>query len=452
MLNKSYSSCIVGKNFLSLIHGIKELKGQKTCCLLDDESLFYADQWIHNLGRLEVLALKTIGDKYQIKQLTHIEDYLSPKSTILHLNHKVIEFGPSPYFNIKELGRKLPDALGAFFRDELKNINPEEFDLVFLNMLETYNQNLWEKKNYKNAASYLSSLKENETKNVYLEFINFIRSSTHVSKQLHYVLQMMFQIVFSAGQNSLETQYLLSSVLAPRYELKYKKLEQDLSDEFIKLNGAIRKTSIKDFGVTEDGLQFLLLSSIDGVVKVNKTFFYGQMNETSYPFSSHKHGTRFLSIKLESSIEHELVHHFVGKRIVFSHEKRMGSDFPFWEIDLTREGKMTGVFAYADYQGTKASFYYHHALEDLYESLDVIFPGIDRSDWFATTKLSVSSDIWLEVDQFFKKQYHPDSNHDLDKFYGQLDGKKILQFANCGPERSKSLGLYGQLVDIFHLS
>lgn len=344
MLNKSYSSCIIGKNYLSLLHAIVELKGQKTCCLLDDESLIYADQWIYNLGRLEVLALQTIGDKYSISQLSNIEDYLIPKSTILHLNHKVIEFGPSPYFNIKELARKVPDSLGAFFKDELRNINPEEFDTIFLDMLKTYNENLWEKKNYKSAATYLSTLKENQTKNVYLEFIDFIRSSNQVSKQLHYVLQMMFQVVFSAGQNTLETQYLLSSVLAPRYELNYKKLEEDLLKEFIRLNGATRKTRIKDFGVTEDGLQFILLSSIDGVVKVNQTYFYGQISETAYPFSGHENGTKFLSIKLEASIEHELVHNFVNKRIVFSHEQRMGSDFPFWEVTINSNGKMNGVF------------------------------------------------------------------------------------------------------------
>jgi hypothetical protein len=448
MLRKSYSHGIIGLNYISLVYGIISLKNGDSCVLIDDSELAFANKWYLNIGYTERAVLLKLGDQYDISCLKNLDNYLTEKNTVLYLNEKMIELSNSPYANIKEIARKFPECFSEVYQKRLIDVSHEVFDndfFEFLDEIANSSSSLFANKKLNESFNHSKNLELTE---VFESFLNFLDEDKLVTKQLHYVLQVMFQTVFSAGKNELETKYLLTSLLSPRYEIDYKSLQEDLIFEYRKYGGDMRNTSIRDWGITDNKLKFILLDAIDGIVKVENTFYFGQAKE-SLPFKSREGGTQFLSISLKGYVDHEFVALFRNKRIVFSQEKRMGSDFPYWEISINEDGLLEGVYSFADYQGTKPSFYYHHALEDLFQSLEMMLPGFIKADWISRAKMVKGNDVWFEFKPDHKADLHPHSKKDFAHFYNIETKQKLDGIEQCGPNRAKSLGLYSYLLDIF---
>jgi hypothetical protein len=171
-----------------------------------------------------------------------------------------------------------------------------------------------------------------------------------------------------------------------------------------------------------------------------------------YPFVSAKTGAEYHSIQLHASINHEFASAYTNKRIVFSKHNRIGSDFPFWEIEIGHNGKLTGIYAFADGSGSKANFYYPYAIEDIYESLVEILPGLSRSEWVANVRLEQGSDYWFKYTQQEKKGLRTLDGKDLSIIYDKTSGQRLENMQYYGPKSSKSLGLFSYLLDIFPAS
>ena len=139
----------------------------------------------------------------------------------------------------------------------------------------------------------------------------------------------------------------------------------------------------------------------------------------------------------------------MNKRIIFTTEARMGSDFPYWEIFIDEDGKMVASYSYADYLGTKASFYYQHALEDIFTSLEAMLPGFEREPFFNTAKVTTGFDIWYEYPPEQKAMLHPHHNFALKDLYLISGNTKIQGISHCGPNRTKSLGFLSYMLDVF---
>lgn len=450
MLNKSYSLGIVGQNYLSLIQGIIALKSGKSAVIIDDSNLSFANKWYLNIGLVEKEILGRIGHKYNIPALKEIESFLRSKPTILYLNEKVIELGNSPYYNIKEIARKLPDCLGSLFTESIENLSAEEFDesfKAFINTMVNKSTNI--DLNTKTIYEIFDQNENLELTEVIKQFLSYLEKDTLGNKQLHYILQVMFQAVVSPKTEILESKYLLTSLISERFEVKFRELNIELMEQFKELGGDIKKSAVKDWGIGINSLDYLLLESIDGIVKVNETKFYGQVRD-SLPFHNKPRGTRFLSINLISQIDHKLVPFFENKRIVFSQDKRMGSDFPYWEVSIDSLGVLSGIYAFADYQGSKASFYFHQALEDMFQTLEQMLPGLDKADWLASTKLSQGSDVWFEVPSERKEEIFPFYPDQQANFYVPRSLKPLKGIELCGPNCTKSLGLSSYLLENFY--
>lgn len=450
MLSKSYNIGIVGQNYLSIIQGIIALKTGSSAVIVDDINLSFANKWYLNVGLIEKEILKKIGQKYEIPALIEISKYLRSKPTILYLNEKVIELGDSPFYNIKEIARKLPDCFGNVFTDSIENISAEVFDndfKIYINSI--VNRSAEIDLNPKTIAELFDQHKNLELTKVLEQFLAYLEKDTLNNKQLHYILQVMFQAVVSPKTETLESKYLLTSLISERFEVKFRELNLELVDQFKKLGGDIKKSSVKDWGIGINSLEYLLLESIDGIIKVNNTKFYGQVRD-SLPFYNISRGTRFLSINLISQIDHELVPFFKNKRIVFSQDKRMGSDFPYWEVSIDSLGVLNAIYAFADYQGSKPNFYYHQALEDIFHSLEQMLPGLDKADWLASTKLSQGSDIWFEVSSERKSEIYPFKPDEQSNFYTPKGHRPLEGIELCGPNCTKSLGLSSYLLENFY--
>lgn len=439
MLNKEYHCSIVGLNYVSLIKGIIQLKKSQTSLIIDDERYSYANTWYFNIGELDRKALIELGSNHQIETLKNIDRYLKPTNTLLHLDNIFIEFSNSPYASLKELARKFPASMSAFFQNEMADIDSEEFNQKIYDLIDLLAKNsFYDDTNKKLLSLFVES--DPIITNMFKRFSAFMQEDGDLVKEFHFALQLMFQTKFSRQVSELGSMYLLLSLISPRYTINEKLLVNDLVFEYRRLGGDIKSTTIEDWGIQDNKLKFILLSSVDGLIGVESCYYFAQLESQKF-FSHARPRHYFMSIKLNCIIDHRFVEFFADKRIVFLNKNRMGGDFPYWEVQIDKDGFLSGTYAYANNLGTKASFYYHHALEDLHESLQKILPGLMRSDWIARTKLTKGEDIWVQ-----SEAKSSDSFKDL---YLSSNNSQVKGIDYCGPDRSTSLGFYGHLLDVF---
>jgi hypothetical protein len=448
MLNKNYSKGIVGLNYVSLTYGLIALEKGHSALIVDDQRLPFSNKWYLNIGYLERSILIRIGEKYNIDPLKNLDNYLGDKNTVLCLNKIIIELVDSPFSNIKEIARKIPECFSGVYLDKLKLISPDVFDADFFEYLDQVCENAFEKLENNNLKDLFDAHKGLEFSAVMESFIEFFEKNTDITKHIHYILQVMYQTVFSSAHLKIESEYLLMSLLSPRFEVNESKLKEDLLFEYRKTGGDIKVTSVKDWGIEDNKLKYILLDSIDGLIKLDNCHFFSQINH-HLPFDVQSAKTQFKSIKINCMLDHKFISLYESKRIIFSNKSRMGSDFPYWEVSIDSTGLLTGLYSYADYTGTKPSFYYHHAVEDIYVSLKAMLPGLLKADWVSRVKLEQGQDNWLEFSAGDKHKLYPSKNDSFENVYDKDSGKVIDSLYQCGPNRSKSLGFYSYLLDVF---
>ena len=127
----------------------------------------------------------------------------------------------------------------------------------------------------------------------------------------------------------------------------------------------------------------------------------------------------------------------------------MGSDFPFWQIYIDDENVLHSWYAYVVNLGTKPSFYYHHAAEDIYESIQTIVPYMTKSEWLSKINFKRGSDIWIEYSADQKEYLHPKHEFSINKLYVKDQKQAVDSLSYCGPDRAKSLGTFSYILDIF---
>lgn len=447
MLRSEYDKTIVGLNYISLIHGIVALKKETSVLLIDNNEDANENNWIQYMGDLEKNLFKLLGEEHEIGCLKNIDQYLKPRHTLLVLDDIYLELSYSPFTNITEIARKIPGSLTQEFLSEVKSLGQVKFDQKMKDLTKQIvakSDSLFHKKEMKNLFESQDSL----ISKYFDSFIKYLNQDSTQTKQLHNLLQMKFQTVFSSAVDELETKFLLFSLISPRYSASGDTLKNELLYEFRKLGGDLKGTTIQDWGIEKSQLNFILLASIDGVIKTGECFYFSPLRYHA-KFHNKINNKRFLSIKIDCLIDHEYIEFFCDKRILFSHKNRMGSDFPFWEVFVDSMGNLRATYAYADTVGTKASFHYTNALDDIYQSLLEVFPGLNREDWVSRAKTYKSNDVWLEYDPDQKSKLAPDHKFLLNSIYLKDSNQQIDNFYFCGFERSKSLGLYSYLLDIF---
>lgn len=447
MLSKRYDSTIIGLNYVSLLKGIFELSLSHSVLIVDHEEYQFANNWFLNIGELDKKIFKELGCHYNLQQIKGIDYYLKPTNTILHIENLFIEFSDSPYSSLKELARKLPESFSNFFQTEMISIDSDRFDQTVINLIDLLAKNSFYGLDENKAMSLFLNTDPLLAK-IFTRFSDYMNEDKPLVKELHYALQVMFRTNFSNVTNRLESMYLLLSLIAPRYSVDEKKLTNDLLFEYRKLGGDLKASWVEDWGIQQRNLKYILLDSVDGLIGTNNCYYFSQLGKQN--FFKHKSDKRFfLSISLECIIDHDFVDLFAGKRIVFLIKNRMGGDFPFWEVSIDESGLLTGVYAYANNLGTKPSFYYHHALSDIHQSLLKILPGLTRSDWVARTKLKKGSDIWVEDQASSKSDFQAQNKSHLSDLYQVDTNIKVEGIKYCGPDRTKSLGFYGYILDVF---
>ena len=442
MLNKKYDTSIIGFNYISLLKGITALSRGDSVVIINDRGGSFSGRSDLNLGEIDLELLKAAAYSSHISTFEDIESFLTKRNTLIYIDNIFIEFSDSPFTNLKELARNFPSSFARLFHEQFASYSPQEFDHEFAQLSRAV-----AKKSFlsNSASDFESSFIElfSKLRPLFQTFFDLIQAGDKEAKEIHYVLQVMFQHSFCGKSSILECSYLLISLLSGRYHVNEQVLIEKLLKIFRAGGGEIKETKIDDWGIKEDQLKYILLESVDGLIEVDKSFYFGRLIKQNR-LSLGTNEKTFLSIKLTSLIDHDFINFFKGKRIVFLKSEKMGSDFPYWELSLDDKGYLSASYAYADNLGTKASFYYHHALEDIYQSLLKLFPGLSRAEWGARSKMEEGRDYWVE---YVVKTKKPASR--TSALIDLNSRREVSELYYCGAERVSSLGFFGHLVDLF---
>jgi hypothetical protein len=439
MFNDHYHSVILGKSYISLVYALmrKRKYKQEQIAVIDDVHVKLGTIWSNNIGNIEKSLLKNIGIHYGIQTLVNLDDFVRPINTIIFLNDKMIELGPSPFANIREIARKLPEIFHESYLSSFDQTNAYAFDemcFAFFDKLATVPQ--------LPRPEEISSmmLLNNNLDKILQDFIRYLQGEHLEAKQLHFVLQVLHQTFFTNQINQLEMKYLLISILSPRYIVDEKSIVDHLVFEFLQQGGRLLTSNVVEWEIYNQATNYLKLASFDGVLHFDKAYYFGRVTPAA-PFMREGEETHFHTILLQCPIEHDFIHFFQGKRILICENDRLGTDFPHWELEILENGLLRALYSYAHYEGTKASFYYKKVAEDIFRSLERILPSININDWAGHLHLSEGDDYWLES-LSSKAILSEKKIHNDELLYDRESQKVIHNLTYCGPNRTRTLGLY----------
>ncbi len=444
MLNSKFESILLGKNYLSLIFGILKIKASKESVLvIDDPNCSLGGLWHKNLGEVEKRSLYNIGQKYNVQSLKEINNYLIPTNTLLKLDEVLIEFGQSPFANIRELSRKLPQCFPIDLVETLEKFGEEQFNKdcsIFLDDITARLELIGINKDF--------SINQSSLKIIYDQFLSFLDSHSIVSEQLHYVLQVLFQSFFSNLKDEDGSRYLLTSILSPRYSLDVDTLMNDLNFEFKSLGGSISKTSISSIEIYKNKLEYVELASMDGIIKAKQLYVFTKLREDMF-LAERFEPIEYDSISLRAPLSHDILNFYTNKRIISSSIDSLGTDFPHFEMDISSTGIMTARYSFASELGTKPSFYYKKAAVSVFNSLTFFLPGLDEEEFLGQVEFGQGDSFWYQILPNNKKAYlRSTSNSSL---YCVKTGEKVENAHNFSHSRVQIMGLYSYLWEIAQL-
>ena len=446
MLSAHYNKIFVGNNYISLAVAIIKAK-QNNVLVIDDPSVILGRGWYQFIGETEKNLLKLIGQKYFIDSLKTIDNYLTEINTIIYLNDKVIELKGSASHNIRELLRKVPELFNAQMIDVLSDINETEFNNYCLEIFQKIASDVYLNQ-VKIEDCFEGLTSDSVLQGVYENILNnFKKSKSNLkAKQFQFVLQVIFQTLFSNTSSSLESIYLLTSILSPRYRIVEEKLIEDLTFELRALGGHVKRSRINDWEIYKGKLKYILLESYEGLIGLDNLFFFGRLPESA-PFKGRFKETLFKSIEIKVQLDHIHLKHYLNKRVLFSWLDYMGSDSPHWEAYIDEDGVITGVYSYASYQGSKPEFYYDEALKVFYQSILKLLPGLSMDEFIFNSSLSHGKDLWIESRK--APSFNPNAlSFGLDRLFSNDDDKVIDCLEYWGPLKARSLGLFSYLIEL----
>ncbi len=440
MLNSKYDCVIWGKSYLSVIFALSQIiKKNKSVLIIDDSDAQMGELWCSNIGEVEKYSLSRIGAQIDIQPLQKIDNYIRPLSTIVQLNEKMIELGQSPYANIRELSRKLPECFPLSMLKTIEKYGEQKFNEDFFKFCSDMSENIFIEgsKNFKTTSSSI--------KIIFEVFLSFIKSSSEASEQFYYTLQALYQTFHSNLKEENSLCYLLCSVLSPRYELDSSALLNDLLFDFKSLGGDVTESSVEEYNVYKNEMKFLKLASLDGIIEFNSLNIFSRL-ERKMPFKHKRDHLCFDSIVLNSRVEHEIIKFYEDKRIIVCEKDRLGTDFPHFEYQILSSGHIKGVYSYANELGTKPNFYYKKVVEEIFASLNNLLPGINKEKFISEASFKPGDDFWNRLPSSFKREFSKKASYN--DLYTADTESKIHNLNYFGPFRTQSLGLYSYLWDL----
>ncbi|MBL7665329.1 MAG: hypothetical protein JNM93_09355 [Bacteriovoracaceae bacterium] len=458
MLKSHFDTVVIGKNYLSFILSLLHMRSNSSFLMIDDERVKFGENWQTQFGEMEKQTLELIGHEFNIQPLKQIQAYLQPTSFSLSLNQTIIELGNGAFENLREIARKIPDCFSKNILGLFEDKNHKEFNRQFELSLTQLTRTVFNLKNLSYfEESHLDKSVSSLLKMVLTDFLNHYHEKSEnsqqlLTKQFIFALQGKFQSIFSDNLSDLELKYLILQVLSPRYVLNEAKLVEDLQALYISQNGLIKKTTIQYWQFYQKKLSSVLLSSYEGVIHTDKTFYIGNLFP-GVPFDLNSKQKMYTNMKILVKYPRNLFDYYKGRKILFLQNDRIGSDYPLWEADFIDEKTCLVSYLYLMEAGTKPEFFFDLASNDIAQSFSRLFVDFTSEKIQDTLVLQSGLELWSES---FKYNGKTGKHAVKSSFFGHRDihikqnanGEEIKEFQYWGQHQFNALGFFSFLIDL----
>lgn len=515
MLEKEFDTAIIGTTPYSYLLGIELLfSGQKVVLISPPEDEMRSfHEGTGPVTQLEVEFMKHWGKIRQIESLKNLHDYLSPLDVFVGSGHKTVRLGRGTAESLFEIMRKFQSLLQL---EEKKEKNDNTFKLLkndgdesFFSKLQSYEEEfdqylkkfiekVYNLKNFKkfNLNSMLTDAPA-FMKEFYQHFKHFsawdestvdfemngelekLKISQNFGafwefKTFLYLVRTLFHKTSQIVSSDFEIFHILIQLFSKTYCLDSKKMISDLKNEYFKLGGMYKETTIGDWDSSAIGPWELELGSFDGVIRPKKIILMGHLlpgselltddSKSFYyrlPFEAH------LLSPANKGHYHDLFSEGNSWIYCLSSAEFLGTDYPYFSVRFDKENlisqgkkiKINGELWWKYQEGAKANFF-----ETKIRALLLDFFKEGSFSTYQLEELTLKAPrkwpVWKEFEKNKLNQclvYNP-ALYRLPqiKTYdplggeskGHLIGRKINKIKYFGPDKREVLGPFSTLLDI----
>lgn len=391
MLKSNYDTLILGASLSSILEGISELAKGKKVAILNDDNFVTDDYRNQFISTFELRLLKKIGQHLSLPVLIDLSDSVTAQNNIIFFENQLIELTNCPYVNALELIRKL-DFFNHDLYEEISSFSPSLFqELTLIHLDNLVGQKLNQKSQILpyDRASYEKYLK------VLNRFFEELRKSINFDS-LVFSLQIAFQKQYRFHQSLKNTDSLLLNMILPHFFLKNQYLMNNLLESYKLRGGDVGNVQIENWIDDKNQIKSVILDNLNGVVNLQE-LKYNDIYVNQLPW--YKSGGQDEYGSLNFSINREDIdfRSYTDKRILFQKKSRMGTTYPFWEMNC-KKNSCEGRYLYLKSNGDKDSFHYKKALEDLIESFKTILPDKDSNYLENNLHFSNALEVWPKTD------------------------------------------------------
>lgn len=457
MLDKKFEMAIIGKNYLSIMYGLKKLKEEQKVLVINDKRAGLGDQLLKAHGSLEIRLLQQWGKIENISELQDSSMFSQHRISTYHLPTGRIRLGSErPSDNLREILRKLP----FFFANKNQSFNSYVFDGVsskrfddqyfqYLDFLADFALNSRSGNDFE--RDFIINTLPPDMKELFLVFEdNYFKKDNLGSewgekewsvKLLNFIAHCFLHFRFSINQEFYQVFHIFLYLIGPHYEVKDDLIEKNLLDLFLKKGGVLKNAELKEWIFYKGSPWSIELDSFEGVFHPKQLTYFGGFPK-GLPLKIKTLNPILKQVTLKTTVDKTLFHRHddVVEDFYYCNENMIGGEFALWKIG-EKNLHVTASCPVVFYPGTKIEFFKERLLTTFNDELLKLFPNHQFGEW----ELSWDNDIYhQQLRENIKKP-----NLFRDKVYDYSTPSKLTEikdFKNFGPMSELPLGFMSCLI------
>jgi len=444
VLQKNYSTSIIGQSYLSFIYGIELLEKGHSVLLLDDDRLSFGNLYNYGLTAMDLSFFSSWAKDRGLQQYQESR-FFRQRPYVLHWSGTRILLGASPWENLRELYRKIPDIFNfqETFSEPIEA--KEEINADFSRLCHRLGVNGFRFKGLEDFNfDYVMSQCPGSIKALFLNFKKGLKSDDRSASFLYFA-RALFHKRLARKHSELEIFHFFLCLLSPHFLLVGDELEEVLGLEFTRRGGHLKKTRVREWKFYKSLPWSMELASFEGIIHPKKIAFLGARTE-GLPLKVRHSGRKFSGISFSVSCSDQRLIEHIGSWHFWAAVKKMGTDFPLWRLQIG-DGVIEGLYLYREKKGSKLSFYQSHMQELLFDELEQWLPGVRER--LGSAKFEPSNEVYL--DQSLMQSASPMARLDKVSLFDYSRPVSLTKLKNVdyyGPLKGSPLGLFGQLLEL----
>lgn len=444
MLQKNYSTSVIGQSYLSFIYGIELLEKGHSVLLLDDDRLSFGDLYSYGLTAMDLSFFSSWAKDRGLAGYDEAQ-FFEQKHYVLHWHGTRVSLGASPWENLRELYRKIPDIFDYEMLFRGGDTSAEDINSDYTRLCHRLGVNGFRHKGLESFNfDYVMSQCPASIKELFLSFKKKLTKDTRSASFLYFA-RALFHKRLARKHSELEIFHFFLCLLSPHYLLLSEELEAVLGKEFSRRGGHLKKTRVREWKFYKSLPWSMELASFEGIIHPQKIVFLGARSE-GLPLKVRHSGKKFSGISFSVTCSDQRLIAHEGSWHFWASVNKMGTDFPLWRLKVG-EGRIEGLYLYREKKGSKLSFYKDHMQELLFEELEQWLPGLRVN--LGSASFETSDEVYL--DQSLMQRVSPLAKLNKVSLFDYSQPVSLMKLKNVdyyGPLKGSPLGLFGQLLEL----